>query len=171
MFWKPAYFALLFDTFLATFGPFPPLFSLSATARPHNSALRSKSFTLLRHFVCAVERPVAENVISRGNILFKTSVRTRRTPILTTHAQRLCRAATRPLPKLECRHSRCYAPEMYLTRHPLNSGLKCLRCRHPCLQCLLGQTRGLSNSRRHCRQTCRQGRGPVYDAFSALLGE
>jgi hypothetical protein len=41
---------------------FSASFTLSATARPHNFTLRSKSFTALRHFVCAVERPVAVNV-------------------------------------------------------------------------------------------------------------
>src|SRR5438132_14422477 len=46
---------------------------LSAIARPHNSTLRSKSFTSLRHFVCAVETPVAVNVTQPGNILFKTT--------------------------------------------------------------------------------------------------
>jgi hypothetical protein len=45
-----------------------PSQALSATARPHNSTLRSESFIPLRHFVCAVERPVAEEVV-RGNIL------------------------------------------------------------------------------------------------------
>lgn len=59
-------------------------FLLSATARPHNFTPRSKSFNSLRHFVCAVERPVTVNVISRGNIPFKTNDRTRRTSILTS---------------------------------------------------------------------------------------
>src|SRR5437016_203308 len=44
----------------------PLRFSLSATARPHNFTLRFKSSTSLRHFVCAVERPVAVNVTQPG---------------------------------------------------------------------------------------------------------
>jgi len=66
-------------------------FSLSATARPHNFTLRSRSFTSLRHFVCPVERPVAVNIIRRET-LFKTSVRTRRTLSSQLVPNGLCRA-------------------------------------------------------------------------------
>src|SRR6266446_4028814 len=45
---------------------FPRSSSLSATARPRNFTLRSKSFTPLRHSVRAVERPVAGEVIKPG---------------------------------------------------------------------------------------------------------
>jgi hypothetical protein len=63
---------------------FPASFTLSATARPHNSTLRSKSFTSLRHFVCAVELPVAVNVNKRGNTLFKTTKKVQGTSIAPT---------------------------------------------------------------------------------------
>jgi len=105
---------------------FPPVDPLSATARPHNFPLRFKSFTSLRHFVCAVERPVAVNVTQPAKLLSKTK-NGELSSITNASQSESPLTQHRSFSKLELVESRCYAPEMYLTRHPLNLGLRRLR--------------------------------------------